>query len=146
LAARRKERLMITQELAQIAPTRRRFSREEFHRMADLGLFGPEERLELLDGEIIRMNPIGVPHFVATKKTRSALSSALSGLPFVLFKEDPIILGDDGELVPDVQVVRGTEADYNVGFPKAADAVLVVEVSDTTLRFDRGKPSSPATH
>jgi Uma2 family endonuclease len=116
----------------------RRWTREEYHRAADLGLFRPEERLELLDGEIIARMTQNEPHAsVAARAAR--LLAGVFGPDHHTRTHSPIVLNGQSEPEPDVIVVPGTEFDYLSRHPGPADLHLVVEVSDTTLRYDRGR-------
>jgi Uma2 family endonuclease len=116
----------------------RRWTREEYHRAADAGLFRPEERLELLDGEIIARMTQNEPHAsVAARAAR--LLAAVFGPDHHTRTHSPIILNGRSEPEPDVIVVPGTEFDYLSHHPGPADIRLLVEVSDTTLRYDRGR-------
>jgi Uma2 family endonuclease len=116
-------------------PTTRRWTVAEYHRAAEAGIFGPEERLELIDGEIYRMSPQKGPHLVATGLTRSILEKVFQE-EWVVLVQAPLALGEQAEPEPDVAVVRGQWRDFVEGPPATAE--LVVEVSDTTLAFDRG--------
>lgn len=117
---------------------RRPWTWEEFLRAAELGVFGPEERLELLDGEIIEKMPPGGPHAGAVSRATRILI-ALFGDGYHVRPQLPLILTWWSGPEPDVVVVPGSEYDYLPDHPKAADALLVVEVSDTTLAMDRGR-------
>jgi Uma2 family endonuclease len=114
----------------------RPWTRGEFRRAAELGLFGPEERLELLDGEIIQKMTQGGIHVFAVKRADRLLTQAF-GPDFHTRVQAPLVLNDLSEPEPDLLVVPGTEFDYLPDHPRAADGRLVVEVADTTLRFDR---------
>ena len=116
----------------------RRWTRREYHRAAELGLFRPDERLELLDGEIIQKMAPGGPHAAVVSRTDRILAGAF-GPGYHTRIQQPLILTNWSEPEPDVVVVPGTEFDYLPDHPKAADARLVAEVSDTTLRLDRGR-------
>jgi Uma2 family endonuclease len=120
----------------------RRWTREEYYRAADLGLFRPEERLELLDGEIIaKVSPQKSPHATAVILAAQRLGDAF-GPTHHARQQMPLILNDLSEPEPDGVVAVGTPVDYLASHPKASDAGLVVEVSDTTLRYDRGRKRS----
>src|SRR5205807_2316994 len=95
-----------------------------------------EERLELLDGEIIRRMTQRPPHAVVVAQAASVLTQAF-GTRYHVRPQLPLILNDWSEPEPDAVVAPGTPFDYLTEHPKAADATLVVEVADTTLRFDR---------
>jgi Uma2 family endonuclease len=116
-------------------PTIRCWTAAEYHRAADAGVFGPEERLELIDGEIYRMSPQKGPHLVATGLTRAVLERVFQR-GWIVLVQAPLALGEHAEPEPDVAVVRGQWRDFVQGPPATAE--LVVEVSDTTLAFDRG--------
>src|SRR5438552_7676525 len=115
----------------------RRWTRKEYYRAAELGLFRPGEHLELLDGEILeKMSPHNPPHANAVLRTTRVVGTAF-GPGYHPRPQLPLILGLRSEPEPDVAVVVGTEDDYATRNPSAVDARLVVEISDTTLRLDR---------
>lgn len=116
----------------------RRWTREEYHRAADLGIFGPEERLELLDGEIIVKVTHNPPHAFALLATVDALSAAF-GTDHHVRSQLPLVLDDASEPEPDVIAVSGKRANYLQDHPRTADVLLLVEVSDSTLAYDRGR-------
>lgn len=126
---------MVTTSPAQLnLPSRRGCTREEFQRAADLGLFGPEERLELIEGEIITKVTHISPHATAICLMNEALRSAFAPT-YTLRVQLPLALGDRNQPEPDISVVTGSIRDYAQSHPTTA--VLVVEVSDTTLQMDR---------
>jgi Uma2 family endonuclease len=117
----------------------RRWTRDEYYRAAELGLFRPGERLELLDGEIIqKMSPQKEPHAVGVASATQILIYAF-GSGHHLRVQLPLVLNGRSEPEPDLVVVAGGPSDYLRGHPRAADARLLVEVADTTLRYDRGR-------
>lgn len=116
----------------------RRWTRQEFHRATELGLFGPEERLELLDGEVLAKMTQNAPHALAILSAVEVLAAAFGAGNHVR-PQMPLILDDESEPQPDVLVVAGTRFDYLASHPKPENVRLLVEVSDTTLRFDRGR-------
>lgn len=118
-----------------VEPAVRHWTREEYHRMAELGLIGPEERLELIEGEIVqKMTPQKSPHATAIRLVEEALRRAF-GAGFDVRVQLPLALSPLSEPEPDVAVVRGGPRDYRDAHPTTA--LLVVEVADTTLAFDR---------
>jgi Uma2 family endonuclease len=124
--------------IASVRPQTRLWTRDEYHRAADLGLFGPEERLELLEGEIIRkVCPQSMPHASAIVLTAEILRDVF-GSGYHIREEKPIVLTDLSEPEPDIFVVCGT-ARQSPGHPTPATAALVIEVSETTLAFDRAE-------
>lgn len=115
---------------------RHRFSRVQFERMTEAGVFGPEDRLELMDGEIIDMAPQKSRHATGVTLVAEALRT-LFGPGATVRVQLPFSLDDRSEPEPDVAVVPGNPRDYRDAHPSRA--LLVCEVSDTTLAYDRGQ-------
>ena len=108
----------------------------EWHRMGEAGIFPPESRMELIEGEILHMAPIGFNHAGhVTRLTRYFICLLDSSI--TVRSQNPLQLGDLSEPEPDLALVKADSADYTTRHPNAADVMLVVEVSDSTLRFDR---------
>jgi len=119
----------------QQAPSPRRWTRREYERAGQLGLFGPEERLELVGGEVLqKMTPQSSRHAAAVSLAGEALRGIFPTGHHVR-TQLPLALGSDSEPEPDIAVVVGCPRDYEEGHPSTA--VLVVEVSETSLAFDR---------
>jgi len=115
----------------------RLFSRDEYYSLAEHGILAPDERTELVYGRIIkRMSPMGRPHSAGVGKTALALTAAF-GNGHAVEDQVSIQLGSGLEPFPDVMVLPGTIDDYP-DVPLASDVLLLVEVSDSTLRYDRG--------
>ncbi len=110
---------------------------DELHRAYDLGLFPTSERYELLEGRLFRQMPRKNPHIVATALMREALR-AVFGPGFCLWDHSPINATPGTHPEPDVMVLPGDLRDWDGRDPAPGDVVLAVEVSDTTLREDRG--------
>ena len=119
-------------------PRPRLWTREEFHRMADAGFFHGQ-RAELLEGEVMVLSPQKAPHFTTTERVVERLRSAF-GTGFHVRMQGPIELGVHSEPEPDVAVVVGRGEQYSTHHPTTA--LLVVEVSDTTLSSDRTRKAS----
>lgn len=129
---------MSTAELVpSVEPKPRLWTREEFHQMADLGWF-EGQRAELVGGEVMVLSPQKSLHFKTADKGRELLERAY-GPGFWIRLQGPLILGPDSEPEPDISVVQGKREDY---FDHPTSALLVVEVSDTTLTSDRGRKAS----
>jgi len=104
--------------------------------MIEAGVFQPDDRLQLINGEIVEMSPQGSRHATAVRLVERALSKVF-GAGHDIRSQLPLSLGDHSEPEPDVAVVRGAPRDYTDAHPSRA--LLVVEVSDSTLRLDRAE-------
>ncbi|MEM8599975.1 MAG: Uma2 family endonuclease [Bacteroidota bacterium] len=111
-----------------------RFTVEEYHAIWESGVLGREQRIELIDGHIIAMAPVGVRHFTTVNRLNSLLVLALTGRAIVSV-QNPVRLDDETEPEPDVTLLQPTVEGMRV--PTPADVLLVVEVADTTEAFDR---------
>ena len=116
--------------------TRYRFSVADYHRMADSGILATDDRLELINGEIISMSPIGSRHIAVVNHLTQYLVSMCKAKALVQV-QNPILLGDHSEPEPDLSVVKPRDDYYASGLPTAADTLLVIEVADATLEYDR---------
>jgi len=116
--------------------TRRRFSVDEYERMGEAGILGEDDRVELLDGEIVEMTPIGSRH-AATVKRLIALFSERLGNRAQIGAQDPVWLDESSEPQPDLVLLRPRADFYAAGHPTPEDILLLVEVADTSLRVDR---------
>jgi Uma2 family endonuclease len=112
----------------------RRWSRLEYERLVDQGFFGPDDRLELIQGHLIVKEPQNAPHVMAIALVADVLRAAF-GPGWFVRQQFPLALGDWSEPEPDVSVVQGSPRDYPHAHPNRP--VLVVEVSESRLRFDR---------
>jgi Uma2 family endonuclease len=113
-----------------------RFSVEEYYRMGEAGVFAPEQRVELIEGEVVEMAPIGSRH-----------ADWVDNLPLLFARgvptgvrvrvRNPVHLSDYSEPQPDLALLRPRERSYAEVHPSGPDTLLVVEVADTSLRYDR---------
>jgi len=103
--------------------------------MVEVGVLTSEDRVELVDGEILALTPQGSAHATSVSLVHEALRAAFGHDDYVRVQL-PLALGSDCEPEPDVAVVTGSVRDYRDAHPQAA--LLVVEVADTTLAYDRG--------
>lgn len=117
---------------------RRRFNVDEYYEMARAGILREGERVELLDGEIFEMAPVGDPHNGCVARSNVAFLRRLDGRA-IIFVQSPIRLSSGAEPVPDLAILRHRNDYYSLGKPVPDDVYLVIEVSDTTLRYDRGR-------
>jgi Uma2 family endonuclease len=116
--------------------TRRRFTSAEYHAMAEAGILAEDERVELIAGEIVRMAPIGSRHAGGVKRLNRRLTRGL-GERALISVQDPIAIGDDSEPEPDVAVLRPRDDDYAQSHPRPADVLLIIEVADSSVAYDR---------
>jgi Uma2 family endonuclease len=117
---------------------RRRFTLEEYERMIEIGLFREDERLELIEGELIVMPPQGEEHAGDIGILTQELVFAY-GRAFTVRPQCPLRGAPNSMPEPDLAVVRGDAASYLARYPSGADVVLLVEVAKTTLAYDRRK-------
>jgi Uma2 family endonuclease len=118
---------------------RHRITVEEYHRMAEAGVFGPEPRLELLEGVLIDKMTKNPPHVVATDVLGELLHHLLSrGSGYCISMGNPVTIEDrDSEPEPDAMILRGNLRDYTSRRHTPADAALVMEVANTSYAYDR---------
>lgn len=115
---------------------RRKFTVDEYHNFIEQGVFKPEERIELWEGEFIEMSPIGKRHAGVV----AALTAFLNHLffrEFVVWAQNPILLNDFSEPQPDVCLLKRRDDFYRTESATAKDVLLAMEVSDTTVKYDR---------
>lgn len=110
------------------------WTRQEYDRLADAGILAPDERVELLEGEIVTMTPQHGPHSASIGLTEAALRKVFGPAHWIRIQL-PLIVDPDSEPEPDLAVVSGTPRDYVTEHPRAA--LLVVEIADSTLERDR---------
>lgn len=116
---------------------KRLFTVVEYHRMAEAGILGEDDRVELLDGEIVQMNPIGSRHASCVKRLVDILIPLQVGRKVILSVQDPIALGEHSETQPDLTVLKPRPDFYAKAHPGPADVFLVVEVAETSAAYDR---------
>lgn len=124
---------MMTEEL--VLRPRHRWTVAEYHRMAEVGLLHEDSRVELIDGEIIEMAPIGSEHAGHNNHLLSLLAYYLHGKAIVA-GQNPVILGGYEEPQPDIALLRWRNDYYRTAHPHAEDVLLIIEISDSTLRYD----------
>ncbi|CAN5782023.1 Uma2 family endonuclease [soil metagenome] len=112
---------------------KRRFGVGEYHQMAEAGILGEDDRVELADGEIVEMTPIGWRHVRAVTILTQLLASALPG--YYASVQNPVVFGEHDERQPDLALVRAEALEG--ALPRASDVALVVEVAETSLSYDR---------
>jgi Uma2 family endonuclease len=117
-------------------PRRHRLTVADFYRMAEVGILGPEARVELIDGEIIDMAPPGSPHAATVLYLTQVLVRAAEDRALVL-AQNPVRLNEYSEPQPDLALLRPRDDFYRERHPRAEDVLLIIEVAATSLRFDR---------
>lgn len=117
--------------------TRRRFTATQYDQMAGAGILTEDDRVELIDGEIFEMTPIGRRHAAAVKRLNRALSRTI-GDGAQIGIQDPVRLDENNEPQPDVTLLVDRADFYASDHPTPRDVLLLIEVSDATLEFDRG--------
>jgi Uma2 family endonuclease len=121
--------------LATVDVRRRRFTVEEYYRMAEVGILTERDRVELIEGEIIEMSPIGFRHAFCASTLITRLTRAIGDRAHI-WPSNPVRLFPDTEPQPDVTFIHGPLSRYS-GHPGPADVVFLIEVADTSYRFDR---------
>lgn len=121
-----------------IAPVRHRLTISEYHRMGEFGIFDEDSRVELIEGELIDMAPIGSLHAAAVNDVAEQfIREKPAG--FIVSIQNPLVLGDDSEPQPDVMILRPREDRYRSGLPGAEDVLLLIEIADSSLSYDRNR-------
>ena len=122
-------------------PTRRRFTVDEYHAMAHAGILTRDDRVELLDGDLILMPPIGGWHAARVNGFIKYLHPPLQNR-VVFAVQNPARISDVSEPQPDVMLLRLRDDLYEDSHPKPEEVLLLVEVADTTVEYDRGSKLS----
>jgi Uma2 family endonuclease len=116
-------------------PRKHRITVEEYYRMAEIGVLAPDARVELIEGEIIDMPPIDSDHASVVDQLNHLLTGALGGQAVVRV-QGPVRLSRSSEPEPDIALLKPRPDYYRHAHPAGADVLLVVEVSDSSLRYD----------
>ncbi len=104
--------------------------------MAEAGILTEDDRVELIEGEIVEMSPIGSRHAACVNRLNMLLGSQ-AGQELIVSVQNPIVVDDYSEPEPDVAVLRMREDYYSRELPSASDVLLVIEVADTSVEIDR---------
>lgn len=119
-----------------LATATHRFNAKEFYRMVEVGLLRPDARVELLDGRIIDMSPIGPFHGGITKSLNLHFTEQARGR-WITAVQDPVRLDDYSEPQPDLMLLKKIPDFYRTRHPRPEDVYLLIEISDTSLELDR---------
>lgn len=120
---------------ATISVQRRRFTVEEYHRMAEVGILNESDRVELIDGEIVEMEPTSLRHSLCVALLTERLTYAIDDRAY-LWPMNPVRFSRDSEPQPDIVFIRGPLTRYTE-HPAPEDVLFLVEVSDVSYHFDR---------
>ncbi len=113
-----------------------RFTVEDYYRMAEDGILAEDARVELIEGEVIEMPPIGAPHASVVTDLQNLLITSVGDRAIVRV-QNPVHLGPHNEPQPDIALVRPPAAQYRARHPGPLDILLLIEVAESSLRLDR---------
>ena len=116
--------------------SKRAFNVDEYYRMAETGILTERDRVELIEGDIIEMNPIGSRHFACVNRLNTLLGSIL-GENAQISIQGPVRLDDHSQPEPDVAVLKPRDDYYGDGLPGPHDVLLLIEVADSSLDYDQ---------
>lgn len=126
----------MNQATPQSLERRHRLTVHEFHKMGEAHILPPEARVELIDGELIDMAPIGPDHAGIVNQLNRLLTFAV-GDKAVISIQNPLVLDDYHEPQPDIAVLKFRDDFYKRSHPRPEDVLLLVEVADSSTRQDR---------
>ena len=118
-------------------PTRVRISTDRYQKMVVSGVLTKYDRIELIEGEMFDMAPIGTKHSAITSRLNELLVLAVSRIATIVVG-GPVNLGEFSEPQPDLMLLKRRADFYSDKHPEAADVLLLIEVSDSSLAFDQG--------
>lgn len=117
-------------------PTRKKFTIEDYHRLLDVGFFSENSKIELIRGEIIEMSPKRTPHSVCNSRLWRELYKLIDQQAIIRVQE-PIIISTFSEPEPDLVIAKHRNDEYLSSHPKSEDILLVIEIADSTLKYDQ---------
>lgn len=109
---------------------------DEYYKMAEVGILKPDDRVELINGEIYEMSPVGSKHGSVVKSLARILNEIFKGKA-VIGIQDPVRLDENNEPEPDISVLKYRADDYSQAHPGSQDVLAIIEVADSSLRHDR---------
>lgn len=114
-----------------------KFTVDEYYQMGEAGIFNEDSRVELVEGEILHMSPIGPTHLSLTARINPLLFKSIPETDkYIVFVQSPIRISEETELQPDFQVLKFRNDFYEKSHPTPLDVVVVIEVADTSARYD----------
>jgi Uma2 family endonuclease len=114
----------------------KKFTVQQYHKMAEAEVFTPQERLELIKGEVVKMSPIGLKHATTVNRLNNLFHQKLLGKVIVSVLNS-VQLNDYSEPQPDLVLLKFREDFYANKLPQSEDILLLIEVSDSTIKYDR---------
>ena len=117
--------------------TRHRLTVDDYHQMAESGILGPDDRVELIAGEVLDMSPIGSLHAALVRALARWLADS-NGSKAIVAVQDPIHLDDASEPQPDIALLTPRADYYAAAHPGPSDTLLIVEVAESSLAYDLG--------
>jgi len=118
------------------AVVRKRFTTQEYEQIAAAGVFAEDDRVELLEGEIVEMSPLGPQHSACVDRLNRLLQRRV-GDEAIVRVQSPVRLGQHSEPQPDVALLQPRPDFYAHGHPEPEDVLLLIEVADSSLSYDR---------
>jgi Uma2 family endonuclease len=115
---------------------RRHFNVTEYYRMAAAGVFSEDDRVELIEGEIVEMNPIGSRHAACVGRLTEFLGRLIAG-EAIVWVQNPVQVNDYSEPLPDVALLKRRDDFYAQANPQPWDVLLIIEVADSSVEYDR---------
>src|ERR1044071_4301566 len=112
------------------------FTVDEYHRISEAGILSEDDRVELIEGEIIKMSSIGKYHAACVKRLNSVLNRRV-GEYAIISVQDPIRLDDYSEPEPDIALLKLSDDYYAQQLPSAKEVLWIIEVADTSVEYDR---------
>ena len=119
------------------APRKRLFTRKEYHAMGKAGIFAPEQRVELLEGEIIVVSPMGDRHSSCITRINRIFAGLNIANQAIVSVQSPVVTSPTSEPEPDIALLAFRDDLYDFGKPRPQDVLLLIEVSDSSLEYDR---------
>jgi len=120
-----------------VAPRTRRFTVDEYERMLDAGVFAPDAHVELIEGEVIDMAPIGDPHASIVDRLNMPLVPRVGDQAIVRVQSHVTFRALKSRPQPDLALLKPNRGFYRLSAPTAADIFLLIEVMDTSRDYDR---------
>ncbi len=115
---------------------RRKFTVEQYHQMVEAGILTEDDRVELIRGEIVEMSPVGRRHAACVNRLNGLFNQRLAQA-VIVGVQNPVELVNNSEPQPDLALLQPRADFYEAGHPQAEDILLLVEVADTTVEYDR---------